>query len=151
MASENKYDQLVKLIDMGRQKGYLLYDEINEMLPANVNDMAEIEEIIGTFMRAGIEVIEESPQLHAEEKMEDMLDEAKLDKLVAILTPEGTEEIAKKLRWKKIGIDGLGGGNSGAERTKVPGGWLLYVYWGEGSGLTFCPDPEHKWDGNSLP
>ncbi len=46
-------------------------------------------------------------------------------------------------------------------RAKVPGGWLVYIYgshysprtrsdWGHG-GLTFYPDPEHKWDGNSLP
>ena len=40
-------------------------------------------------------------------------------------------------------------------RAKVPGGWL--VLWdlepsheaGAG-GLTFYPDPDHKWDGNSL-
>lgn len=33
-------------------------------------------------------------------------------------------------------------------RCKVPGGWLVMVY---GSGVTFYPDPEHKWDGSSLP
>lgn len=40
-------------------------------------------------------------------------------------------------------------------RTKVPGGWLVFYTRGLGglgdSGLTFYPDPEHKWDGNSLP
>jgi len=43
------------------------------------------------------------------------------------------------------------------QRAKVPGGWL--VRWGECvpinaygyGGMTFYPDPEHKWDGNSLP
>jgi hypothetical protein len=34
-------------------------------------------------------------------------------------------------------------------RAKIPGGWLLR---GGGDGpLTFVPDPDHKWDGNSLP
>jgi len=39
-------------------------------------------------------------------------------------------------------------------RAKVPGGWLVLVRGGgadEALGLTFYPDPEHKWDGNSLP
>ena len=35
-------------------------------------------------------------------------------------------------------------------RTKVPGGWLVLVAGGSG-GLTFYPDPEHRWDGSSLP
>ncbi|OGP49154.1 MAG: hypothetical protein A2Y79_11160 [Deltaproteobacteria bacterium RBG_13_43_22] len=50
-------------------------------------------------------------------------------------------------------------------RSKIPGGWLVFMYnleyekdttlqlaygWGYG-GVTFVPDPEHKWDGSSLP
>lgn len=34
-------------------------------------------------------------------------------------------------------------------RTKVPGGWLVLVMQNT-SGLTFVPDPDHKWDGASL-
>jgi hypothetical protein len=34
-------------------------------------------------------------------------------------------------------------------RTKVPGGWLVLVIHNT-SGLTFYPDPAHKWDGGSL-
>lgn len=32
-------------------------------------------------------------------------------------------------------------------RSKIPGGWLVQCM----GGLAFVPDPEHKWDGNSLP
>jgi hypothetical protein len=35
--------------------------------------------------------------------------------------------------------------NLSAKRAKVPGGWLIVV----GDGLTFLPDPGHKWDGSS--
>ena len=35
-------------------------------------------------------------------------------------------------------------------RAKVPGGWLLVVLSNSGGGLTFYPDPEHKWDGGSV-
>jgi len=34
-------------------------------------------------------------------------------------------------------------------RTKVPGGWLVLVIHNT-SGLTFYPDPEHRWDGGNL-
>lgn len=37
-------------------------------------------------------------------------------------------------------------------RAKVPGGWLLLLNWGtRGTAMTFYPDPNHKWDGESLP
>lgn len=34
-------------------------------------------------------------------------------------------------------------------RAKVPGGWLVLIYT-NAKGLTFYPDPEHKWNGGSL-
>jgi hypothetical protein len=39
-------------------------------------------------------------------------------------------------------------------RTKIPGGWLVstkeYDSDGVGGGITFVPDPNHEWDGDSL-
>lgn len=35
-------------------------------------------------------------------------------------------------------------------RAKIPGGWLVGMP-EAAYGMTFVPDPEHKWDGNSLP
>ena len=36
-------------------------------------------------------------------------------------------------------------------RAKVPGGWFVQVSAGAGGGAFFYPDPEHNWDGSSLP
>lgn len=36
-------------------------------------------------------------------------------------------------------------------RTKVPGGWFVLMCVTDGGGPIFYPDPDHKWDGNSLP
>jgi hypothetical protein len=38
-------------------------------------------------------------------------------------------------------------------RAKIPGGWLVGVESGNvrAWGLTFVPDPNHEWDGGSLP
>lgn len=36
-------------------------------------------------------------------------------------------------------------------RAKIPGGWLIMAGGNEEIGITFYPDPQHKWDGSSLP
>jgi hypothetical protein len=36
-------------------------------------------------------------------------------------------------------------------RAKIPGGWLVVAIGAVPGGVTFVPDPEHRWDGGSLP
>ena len=38
-------------------------------------------------------------------------------------------------------------------RSKMPGGWLVTAVGltAQAVSITFVPDPEHKWDGNSIP
>lgn len=36
-------------------------------------------------------------------------------------------------------------------RSMVPGGWLVFCRGSSEGGMTFIPDPNHQWDGNSLP
>ena len=97
MGIEDKYDQVMELISLGKEKGYLLYDEVKELLPADISNSAEIEDILATFGTAGIEVIEESPQLPSEEKMNAKLDdageEAELD-----LSPESLDKTNDPVR-----------------------------------------------------
>ncbi len=76
MGIEDKYDQVMELIALGKEKGYLLYDEVNELLPADISNSEEIEDILATFGTAGIEVVEESPKLSPDGKMEARLDDA---------------------------------------------------------------------------
>lgn len=45
------------------------------------------------------------------------------------------------LRWQAVKS------STDVSRAKVPGGWLVLA----GGALTFYPDPEHRWDGASLP
>ena len=44
MAFEEKFDQVSKLINLGKQKGYLLYDEVNDLLPSDVHSAEELED-----------------------------------------------------------------------------------------------------------
>jgi RNA polymerase primary sigma factor len=59
LAIEEKYDQVRQLINMGKERGYLLYDEVNDILPAEVHSSEEIDDLLSTFERYGIDVYED--------------------------------------------------------------------------------------------
>ena len=52
-----------------------------------------------------------------------------------------------KLKFEKLDVDAL---PFRVNRAKIPGGWLLVATSNAGGGLTFYPDPQHKWDGGSV-
>ena len=64
MALEDKYtDGVQKLIDIGNEKGYLLYDEVSDLLPSEITASAEdLDDLISAFGTAGIEVIDAADQ-----------------------------------------------------------------------------------------
>ena len=59
LALEEKYDQVRQLIAMGKERGYLLYDEVNDILPPEVHSSEEIDDLLSTFERYGIDVYED--------------------------------------------------------------------------------------------
>ena len=59
LAIEEKYDQVRQLIAMGKERGYLLYDEVNDILPAEVHSSEEIDDLLSTFERYGIDMYED--------------------------------------------------------------------------------------------
>ena len=46
---EDKYEEIKRLIDLGKEKGYLLYDEVNDLLPNDVTSSDELEEMFTMF------------------------------------------------------------------------------------------------------
>jgi len=60
LALEEKYDQVRQLILMGKERGYLLYDEVNDILPAEVHSSDEIDDLLSTFERYGIDIYEDA-------------------------------------------------------------------------------------------
>ena len=58
MAIEERYDEVRQLITLGKEKGYLLYDEVNEILPSEVTSSEELDELFNVFGSAGIELVE---------------------------------------------------------------------------------------------
>jgi RNA polymerase primary sigma factor len=57
--SEQKYDRVRQLINMGKEHRYLLYDEVKNMLPAKVQSREQIDDLLSTFERYGIYIYED--------------------------------------------------------------------------------------------
>ncbi len=60
LAIEEKYEQVRQLISIGKERGYLLHDEVNEILPPDVHSSGEIDEVLSAFDRYGIGVYEDA-------------------------------------------------------------------------------------------
>ncbi|MEO5895935.1 MAG: RNA polymerase sigma factor RpoD [Vicinamibacterales bacterium] len=127
MSIEEKYDEVRQLIAVGKEKGYLLYDEINDLLPADITSSDELDDLFSTFSSAGIEVVD-SEKTYREEKLLDRTGEGAeeveldltpgaLDKTndpvrmylremgtVPLLTREGEVEIAKRIERGKLAV-----------------------------------------------
>ena len=125
MSIEEKYDEVRQLISIGKEKGYLLYDEVNELLPSEITSSDELDDLFSTFGSAGIEVVD-SEQKYRENKLLERgegeeieldLTPGLLDKTndpvrmylremgtVPLLTREGEVEIAKRIERGKLAV-----------------------------------------------
>ena len=64
MSVEEKYSEVKQLITIGKEKGFLLYDEIYEILPEEVTSLPEeLDEIYIRFNDLGIEVVDDAEKL----------------------------------------------------------------------------------------
>jgi len=51
-------DEVKKLITLGQEKGFLTYDDVNEMLPSEIVSSDQIEEIFTLFGEKNIDIID---------------------------------------------------------------------------------------------
>jgi len=56
---EDEFGHVQQLILVGKERGYLLYDEVNDSLPAEVNSSHEIDDLLSILERQGIEIYED--------------------------------------------------------------------------------------------
>jgi RNA polymerase primary sigma factor len=124
LSIEEKYDEIRQLIAIGKEKGFLLYEEINELLPSDITSSDELDDLFSTFGSAGIEVVD-SEKPYRDDKMQgeggeegDLdLTPGALDKTndpvrmylremgtVPLLTREGEVAIAKRIEQGKLAV-----------------------------------------------
>ncbi|HEY9465963.1 MAG TPA: sigma-70 family RNA polymerase sigma factor, partial [Vicinamibacterales bacterium] len=126
MSIEEKYDEVRQLINVGKEKGYLLYDEVNEILPSEITSSEELDDLFNAFGAAGIEVVDSDKAYRGDKDFdrEGSGDEPELDLTpgaldktndpvrmylremgtVPLLTREGEVAIAKRIERGKLAV-----------------------------------------------
>jgi len=55
--------EVKKLIDIGKEKGYLTYDELNDILPADIVSADQIDDVMSIFGEMDIEVVDSNQRV----------------------------------------------------------------------------------------
>ncbi len=125
MALDDKFDDIKKLIDVGKEKGYLTYNEVNDLIPHDMHSPDDLEDLLTTIGTQGIDVLE-GPKMGGDKKFEDIeagedmeldLSPGTLEKTndpvrmylremgtVPLLTREGEVEIAKRIERGQLRV-----------------------------------------------
>jgi RNA polymerase primary sigma factor len=130
LALEDKYDDIKKLIDAGKEKGYLTYSEVNDLIPHDVHSPEDLDDLLTTIGTQGIDVLEgpaKLPSSALEKKFDQEVEEGEeveldltpgaLEKTndpvrmylremgtVPLLTREGEVEIAKRIERGQLRV-----------------------------------------------
>jgi RNA polymerase primary sigma factor len=89
--SLNKNKEIKKLLDMGVQRGYLSYEEVNELMPPEIINPEAIDEVMNLLTENEIEVIDAAKRPKDSEEEEES-EEAVLGPGPAGAAEEGAEE-----------------------------------------------------------
>jgi RNA polymerase primary sigma factor len=127
LAIEDKYEEdIQKLIDAGKEKGYLTYNEVNDLIPGDLHSPDDLDDLLTTIGTQGIDVLEGGPKFGGDkfesegEEGEDVeldLTPGTLEKTndpvrmylremgtVPLLTREGEVEIAKRIERGQLRV-----------------------------------------------
>ncbi len=91
MALEDKYDDIKKLIETGKEKGYLTYDQVNDLIPQDVQSPEDLDDLLTTIGTQGIDVLE-GPKLPSSAALDKKFDEEEAGEDVELDLTPGTLE-----------------------------------------------------------
>jgi RNA polymerase primary sigma factor len=121
-------DDIKRLIDAGKEKGYLTYNEVNDLIPHDIHSPEETDDLLTTSGRQGIDVLEDQRKLLSsalkrkfEEEVEpgediglDLAPGAQTDdpvriylramSAVPLLTREGEVDVAKRIERGQLRV-----------------------------------------------
>jgi RNA polymerase primary sigma factor len=123
MAKKNM-EEMKQLIDLGKEKGFLTYDEVNDLLPPDLVSSEQIDDVMSMFGEMDIEIVDSVQKVKIPKAKLDMEDEEEMEGeqeeqefepgalgrtsdpvrmylremgSVSLLTREGEVEIAKRI------------------------------------------------------
>jgi len=121
MAKKTSMDEVQQLIELGKEKGFLTYDEVNDILPSDMVSSDQLDDVMSMFGEMDIDVVDSEQKVSM--RKEPDLDEPSMDDeeeeefesgtlgrtsdpvrmylremgQVSLLTREGEVEIAKRI------------------------------------------------------
>jgi RNA polymerase primary sigma factor len=100
LALDEKYDDIKKLIDTGKEKGYLTYSEVNDLIPHDVHSPDDLEDLLTTIGTQGIDVLEGPGKLPSAAVLDKRYDEIEAgeDEMELDLTPGALEKTNDPVR-----------------------------------------------------
>ena len=132
--AKKSMDEVKQLIDMGKEKGFLTYDEVNDLLPPDIVSSEQIDDVMSMFGEMDIEIVDSSQKvkipkmkldLEEEEEMEGEQEDMEFEPgslgrtsdpvrmylremgSVSLLTREGEVEIAKRIEEGEKDVAGV--------------------------------------------
>ena len=57
MSKKTRVEEVQQLIDLGKEKGFLTYDEVNDALPADMVSSSQLDDVMSMFGDMDIEVL----------------------------------------------------------------------------------------------
>ncbi|HTP66395.1 MAG TPA: RNA polymerase sigma factor RpoD [Geobacteraceae bacterium] len=133
MAKKN-IEEVKQLIDLGKEKGFLTYDEVNDLLPPDIVSSEQIDDVMSMFGEMDIEIVDSAQKvkipklkldLEEEEELEGEQEEMEFEPgtlgrtsdpvrmylremgSVSLLTREGEVEIAKRIEEGETEVAGV--------------------------------------------
>ncbi|MBF0460254.1 MAG: RNA polymerase sigma factor RpoD [Magnetococcales bacterium] len=59
MGDEFKFPPMKQLVERGKERGFLTFDEVNDVLPSHINSADQIEDVVSTLDEMGIHLVDD--------------------------------------------------------------------------------------------
>jgi RNA polymerase primary sigma factor len=123
MGKGGKSNGFERLISLGKEKGYLTFDEVNDNLPEDMISSDQIDEVLMIFDEMDIQIVDEALKVSQDKEIGKLEEEEEPESLdlysygrtsdpvrmylremgsVSLLTREGEVEIARRV-WRRGG------------------------------------------------
>jgi RNA polymerase primary sigma factor len=108
MGKEIESDEFKKLITLGEEKGFLTYDDVNDLLPSDVISSDQIDDIIMLFGEKNIDIIDtDKGEKLLVKKSSDERTEGKTEDILALLPALGKTGDPVKMYLREMGMVSL--------------------------------------------